>query len=228
MQRERSGASRDVDNAAGILLSRRPSLMNTGAEPIICRSTRWYHTRRIPMLLLLFGYCAWFIYDWQIGYPRARVAQAELRRLMELKGKDKVAEAEAEYALIAKENGWPEKVDAGKDYDWLINREQPAFALLTGAGGLLMLYFYIRTIRGSLRADESSFTTANGQHVPFASAFRIDRRKWDHKGLAYVYYKDAITSSQCWQAMPAATPSYNPRLNSRKSRCSSVGRAAHS
>jgi hypothetical protein len=54
-----------------------------------------------------------------------------------------------------------------------------------------MLYFYIRTTRGSLRADATSFSTPDGQHVPFASAFRIDRRKWDHKGLACVFYKDA-------------------------------------
>ena len=165
--------------------------MSTGSEPIICHSTRWYHIRRIPMLALVFGYCIWFIYDWQVGYPKARDGQTELKRLMEVKGKDKVAEAEAEYAVIAKEKGWPEKVDVTKNYDWLIKWEQPGFAILTGVGGLLMLYFYIRTTRGSLRADETSFTTADGQHVSFASAFRIDRRKWDHKGLAYVYYKDA-------------------------------------
>lgn len=142
------------------------------------------------MLLLVFGYCAWFIYDWQIGYPRAREAQAEWKRIKEEKGPEKVAEVEAAYAAVAAEKGWPDKVDESKDYDWLIKWEQPGFAILTGAGGLLMLYFYIRTTRGALRADESSFSTADGQHVPFASAFRIDRRKWDHKGLAYVYYKD--------------------------------------
>ncbi len=183
-------ASRHVDNPSRLLLSRPLFLMTTGAEPIICRSTRWYHIRRIPMLLLVFGYCAWFIYDWQIGYPRAREAQMEWNRIKEEKGPEKVAEIEAAYAPIAKEKGWPEKVDESKDYDWLIKWEQPAFAILTGAGGLLMLYFYIRTTRGVLRADDTSFSTAGGQHVPFASAFRIDRRKWDHKGLAYVYYKD--------------------------------------
>ena len=165
--------------------------MSTGTEPIICRSTRWYHIRRIPMLLLVFGYCAWFIYDWRIGYPRAREAQTEKRRLIDELGKDKIKEVDAAYAVVAKEKGWPEKVDENKDYDFLINREQPAFAILTGVGGLMLLYFYLRTTRGSLRADESSFSTPDGQHVPFASAFRIDRRKWDHKGLAYVYYKDS-------------------------------------
>jgi hypothetical protein len=59
-----------------------------------------------------------------------------------------------------------------------------------------MLFFYIRTVRGSLTADANSFTTADGQHVPFDSAFRIDRRKWDHKGLAYVYYRDAKGSEK--------------------------------
>lgn len=145
------------------------------------------------MLLLVLGYCAWFSYDWQIGYPRLREAQMARATIEGRIGKEKVAEAEAAYAEEARGKGWPEfqKVDMGKDYGWLIKWEQPAFAILTGVGGLAMLYFYIRTTRGSLRADESSFTTVDGQHVPFASAYRIDRRKWDHKGLAYVYYKDA-------------------------------------
>ena len=41
-----------------------------------------------------------------------------------------------------------------------------------------------------LRADELSFTSPNGQRVLFSSAHRIDKRKWDNKGLAYVHYRD--------------------------------------
>ena len=161
--------------------------MSTEADPITCRATRWYHLRRIPMLVLILGYCAWFIYDWQVRYPREREAQTEYKRLKDEVGPDKV---EAAYAEVAKAKGWPAKMDEHKNYDYAIKWEQPAFALLTGAGGLAMLFFYIRTTRGALRADATSFSTPDGQHVPFASAFRIDRRKWDHKGLAYVYYKD--------------------------------------
>jgi hypothetical protein len=168
--------------------------MSNEAEPIICRSTRWYHIRRIPMLLMVFGFAVWFLLDWKINYPREREALAELNRLE--KEKESREAAAAAYAVIAKEKGWPAKPDTDKqawnDGKWEYALwEQLVCGILAGAGGLVMLFFYIRTTRGSLRADATSFSTPDGQHVPFASAFRIDRRKWDHKGLAYVHYRDA-------------------------------------
>jgi hypothetical protein len=162
----------------------------SSTETIVCRSTPWYHKRRIAMLVLVFGFCGYFIYDWQIGYPRKREAVAEWLKLKDQLGEK---EADAAYAKLAAERGWPAEVDKKHDlghWDWQINFEQPASAAVSGVIGLIMLYFYVRTTRGRLTADAASFSTPDGQHVPFASAFRIDRRKWDHKGLAYVYYKD--------------------------------------
>ncbi len=168
--------------------------MSTGAEPIICRATPWYHKRRIAMLIMVFGLSAWFTYDWQVKYPREYAAQREFIRLNTVAGLEKGSAAydkgTPEYAALAKEKGWPEKPDLEKNFEFAITWEQPISAILTGVAGLAMLYFYIRTSRGTLSADETSFSTPDGQHVPFASAFKIDRRKWDHKGLAYVYYKN--------------------------------------
>jgi len=162
--------------------------MNSETERIVCRVTPWYHKRRIAMLLMVFGFMIAFIYDWQIRYPRHLEAQTALKDLKAEHGPDKGMEI---YQARATEKGWPDKPDEAKNYAYAIKWEQPGFALLTGVAGALMLYFYIRTVRGALTADATSFSTPDGQHVPFASAFRIDRRKWDHKGLAYVYYKDA-------------------------------------
>lgn len=156
--------------------------MTTGADPIICRATSWYHKRRIAMLLLFFGFSVAFFYDWKFRYPRNKEAFETLEKM-------KAEKRDADYAKLAAEKDWPEKPEA-KNWDYAI-KEQLVFGILTAIGGAVMLYFYIRTVRGSLSADAVSFSTADGQHVPFASAFRIDRRKWDHKGLAYVYYRDA-------------------------------------
>jgi len=156
------------------------------SELIVCRSTPWYHKRRIAMLLLVFGFSIAFFYDWSIRYPKHREAQAENKRLIEEKGE---TEGAAAYAKVAEERDWPGKPDLSKDYDYAI-KEQLFFGILTAVCGAVMLYFYIRTTRGTLTADADSFTTSSGRRVPFASAFRIDRRKWDHKGLAYVFYRD--------------------------------------
>jgi hypothetical protein len=168
--------------------------MSTGDDIITCRATAWYHKRRIAMLILIFGLMIAFIYDWQIRYPRLREAQTEFLRQNREKGiKDNTAafaDGTEEYAAMAKQKGWPEKPDLHKNYDFAITWEQPGFALLCAVAGVIMLFHYIRTCRGALTADATSFSTTDGHHVPFASATRIDRRKWEHKGLAYVYYTD--------------------------------------
>lgn len=154
------------------------------AEPIVCRVTPWYHKRRVAMLVLIFGFSIYFFYDWKVGYPLKREAA---ETMVQLEKENRAGE----YDAIAKEKGWPSKApDTTKNWDYAV-KEQLFFACLTAGIGMAMLYFYIRTVRGTLSADATSFSTSEGHHVPFASAFRIDRRKWDHKGLAYVFYKDA-------------------------------------
>ena len=70
------------------------------SEPIVCRSTFWYHWRRIAMIVLVLGFCAYFIYDWKVGYPRKREAVAEWVKLRDaMGGKDAVEkEVDAAYA----------------------------------------------------------------------------------------------------------------------------------
>jgi hypothetical protein len=150
------------------------------------------------MLLLVWGLGAWFCYDWKVGYPKKRDAAAAREALVagfvkEGKTPDEAAAAAATaFVPIAQKNGWPEeKLDHDSAYyENAIKYEQPISAAVCGLAGLVMLYFYIRTSRGTLTADAVSFTTHWGKRVPFDRAHRIDRRKWDHKGLAYVHYKD--------------------------------------
>jgi hypothetical protein len=158
--------------------------VSTESDPIVCRTTPWYHKRRIAMLLLIFGFSAYFFYDWKIGYPRKREISETYVRLKD-EGR------EAEYAKLAAENDWPRNPEpkTADEWDHAIT-EQLVCGILAAAGGAVMLFFYLRTVRGSLSADAVSFSTPDGRRVPFASAFRIDRRKWDHKGLAYVFYRD--------------------------------------
>ena len=157
--------------------------MSLDAEPIICRVTPWYKKRRIAMLLLVFGFAVAFMYDWKVKYPRNKEAAEYYKGLPE-------ATRDKDYEAVRQEKNWPEKAEPKTDWDYKI-AEQLAFGILCIVSSSVMLFFYIRTVRGALTADAESFSTADGQKVPFASAFRIDRRKWDHKGLAYVYYKDA-------------------------------------
>jgi hypothetical protein len=53
---------------------------------------------------------------------------------------------------------------------------------------LVTLFFLIRTLRRSISADAQTLTTATGKRIPYSDIQRIDLRKWDTKGLAFIDY----------------------------------------
>ena len=69
-------------------------------------------------------------------------------------------------------------------------REQFYAAGVTGILALITLYFLLRTLRRSISVDEEALYTQDGKRIPYADMLRIDKRNWDTKGLALVYYTD--------------------------------------
>ena len=62
-----------------------------------------------------------------------------------------------------------------------------------GVAGVLIigtLFILIRTLRRTIRVDEEALYTQDGRRIPFADMVRIDKRKWDTKGIAFVYYME--------------------------------------
>lgn len=51
------------------------------------------------------------------------------------------------------------------------------------------LFFLLRTMRRSIRADGSALTTATGRSIPYADMRTLDLRKWDTKGIALVDFE---------------------------------------
>ena len=67
---------------------------------------------------------------------------------------------------------------------------QYAFAYaLFGIAAAMVVWTLINS-RRQLSGDADSITSETGTRVPFDAVFRVDKRKWDNKGLAYVHYKD--------------------------------------
>ena len=65
--------------------------------------------------------------------------------------------------------------------------------IAAGVAGLLIaatLFFLIRTMRRSIKADDEALYTQDGRRIAYSDMVRIDKRKWDTKGLALVYYSD--------------------------------------
>ncbi len=160
--------------------------MTSSSEELLCPTTSWYKNRRRGMVAMLLGFSLYFCYDWKIGYPEKRLKYdaywPEYQRLVVGEKDDKT------WLTKAKDNGWPASPKE-EDWDYKI-REQLIWAIGTGAVGIGLLVAYLRNKDRFMKADGSSLTTPVGARVPFVSVRRIDKRKWDNKGLAYLTYQD--------------------------------------
>jgi hypothetical protein len=73
--------------------------------------------------------------------------------------------------------------DAGKI------REQIIVFYICLSLALLALFFLVRTMLRSLRADATALTTTTGKTIPYADMKTLDLRKWDTKGIAVIDYE---------------------------------------
>lgn len=164
--------------------------MSDTAEEIICRTTPWYRKRRLLTVAFLLGFSLYFFYDWKIGYPaQQRAYEAYWPVYQELSVQNKDPQA---WLAKARENGWPE---SPKESDWNYKlREQLIWGSATAAIGLVLLGAYLRNRHRVLRADTTSLTTPEGVRIPFDQVEKIDKRKWDNKALAYLWWKDGTTT----------------------------------
>ena len=87
------------------------------------------------------------------------------------------------------ERGWPSKTeehphDAG-DIQGQFIATAVALALIA-----FSLFILIRTLRRTIEADGEALYSQDGRRVLYSDMTRVDKRKWDTKGIALVYYQD--------------------------------------
>ncbi|MFT6794195.1 MAG: hypothetical protein ACJAR1_002201 [Rubritalea sp.] len=59
---------------------------------------------------------------------------------------------------------------------------------------LVAVFFSIRVMRRSMKVTATGYSPAGGSEIPFTSMRKIDKRKWDTKGLAVIHYEeDGVT-----------------------------------
>jgi hypothetical protein len=67
-------------------------------------------------------------------------------------------------------------------------REQWVVFWICLALSLSALFFLMRTLRRAIRADDTGLTSQTGKRVPYGDLRKLDLRKWDTKGLAFLDY----------------------------------------
>lgn len=179
-------------------------------EPIVCRITPWYFRRMGMMTAMLIAMGLYFLYDGKFGYPKANEI-AEKKNWFEqtlLKGYDEalaanrldqwVQETEAQglpagkngepprWISYAAERGWPEKPHKYTDREIT---EQFWWGGATVIAGLIVGMLMLLNRNKVLRAEADHWITPEGQAIRYTDVFRVDKRKWDNKGLAYAWYR---------------------------------------
>ncbi len=180
------------------------------AYPILCHVTPWYFRRMGMMAAMLAGFGLYFLYDGQVGYPKAnRIADKQvwfeevvLKSFDEARAADKLElwvenarrqgwptgrEGEPpRWVSYAAQNGWPEKPHRYTEKEI---REQfwwgGGSLLGAWAVGIIILLNRNKVLQG----DVDGFRSPEGVIVKHADVFRVDKRPWDTKGLAYVWYR---------------------------------------
>ena len=191
--------------------------MQTASSDIIeCPVTPWYYKRMGLMAAMFLVFGLLFFKDGVYSWPKEAAMAAERERYQTdvLDAYDKArsagtlstwqAEAATQgielnpqgeplpWAAIAARKSWPEKpkkrtpTEIEQQFYW-------GYAMMTGVliiGGLLL-----RNRNKKLIGHADHFITPEGQRVNHADAFRIDKRKWEHKALAYVFYREGGAGS---------------------------------
>ncbi len=180
----------------------------SASEPIVCRVTSWYY-RRMGMLaglFLIFGLV--FLYDGVLGYPKVVAIAQEKEKFMkeflpsfEAAKKDGrmeqwIADAKAKgmptgvdgdsprWKSYAAKNGWEEEP---KLYSQREIAEQFYYAYGCLAGALIVGFLILLNRGKVLRGEADHWVTPEGLQIRYADVFRVDKRKWEHKGLAYAW-----------------------------------------
>ncbi|MDA0814071.1 MAG: hypothetical protein O3C21_16980 [Verrucomicrobia bacterium] len=103
-----------------------------------------------------------------------------------VKGAQKDSDGMEKWRALAKEKGWEQEPE---EYTDSKIKTQWEFTIGMFVLSLIVVVVFLLNKGKVLKADSEAFYQPDGSRVTFASVYRIDRRKWDHKGLAYAMYR---------------------------------------
>jgi len=157
-------------------------------------SNEW-RKRMLFMLFMILGSGAWFLSDGCIYWPKEQqryVEFTEIRGELEALGKpvdDESHELRMAWERHARESGYKRKFP--KERTDAKVREQILIGSIMLAGGVLFAAWIVWNHTRKVTVEGEVVTGASGEQVMLDSIFKIDRKKWEKKGIAYAIYEEA-------------------------------------
>lgn len=170
-------------------------------EKIDARISKEWRRRMLFMLFMVSTISAWFLYDGYVVWPNGAERYAEFVEIEEAmveSGKiepvvKKAHGAEVnEYLRIAwerhaKEAGY--KRDIPKERTDAAIREQRIIGWVMMTGSVLFGLWVLWNHKLCVRTEGDVVIGTSGQRVELDSIVKIDRKKWENKGIAYAIYE---------------------------------------
>ena len=147
-----------------------------------------------------FLFMLWGLYDGLYTSPEELQRAIEYKKLVDRQEKGEISEAERAtiWKEMAEENKWREGIAKPKEPN--VAQNYVYFQWFVFATGLLLGIFflvkYMRLRQSWMEADDSGLTTSWGESLKFEKITKIDKRKWEKKGIARVEYSDDSGSSR--------------------------------
>jgi len=133
-------------------------------EQIVARAGRYYRNTRYIMTVVLLGMAGWFAYDGFVTYPRDN---EQHRRYLQDPVNNKDAPVHTETDI----------------------RMQKVLATLLPAVAAALLGWTLYRSRGTYRLKDDVLSVPGHPDVPLEAVTKIDKSKWDRKGIAYLDYE---------------------------------------
>jgi hypothetical protein len=148
--------------------------------------SRHYLARNAAIALFCIGVSGWFFYDGTFAYPAQRERGLAFEELKEEYPDLEEKELLDKWGAVAEERGWPKK-NPGEPKTEAEIQAQLVLGGLVLPFGVLYLIFFTLNWRRWVATDEQGVETQSGKRLNFDEITRLDKKKWDAKGIARVH-----------------------------------------
>ena len=148
--------------------------------PAEARITSTWSRQKGFFALFLAGIGMWFLFDGFVGFPRSNERWLAYDQF-------KKENRTSEWPAFAKNKGWNE-VPPHKLYKKLDIDLQYFIGILSLLAGGWVFIYRAGQLRRVFKLDGDAVIIPGGKRVPLAFVTRVNRKKWEDKGLATVYF----------------------------------------
>ena len=150
------------------------------ADEIVALPDVGYRWKHLVMSVLMIAGGAWFAYDGWINWPNMNTQAARVEK--ELETAQRANNEQKKNDLAVELRKYEKHNDASILIQKILATTLPTFGLFWGI-------WTIRATRGSYRLGADTLHVPGHPPVTFNNIRRIDKRRWDRKGIVYLHYE---------------------------------------